>query len=214
MSTPSGATYSRDVASSTLRGRRTQQERSDATRAALVTAARASFAARGYAATSLGDVAAEAGVTKGALYHHFRGKQDLFREVFEGEQNRISLQIVDAYARRADPWKGFYEGCRAFLEASRDPGVQRITLLDAPSVLGWRTMRDIQARYTLRLMKEGVRIAGSDGSIEPRRVEPLAHLLFGSMCEGASLVARSGDQSAAARAVLVEIRRILAVLRS
>src|SRR5687767_8532321 len=120
----------------TPRGR-SQPERSEATTRALEKSARELFASEGYSSTQLDDVVRAAGVTKGALYHHFQGKADLFRAVFEHEQRRLSKVVSDACHRQRDPWKGFFSGCRALLEAQLDPGVQRITLLDAPSVLGW-----------------------------------------------------------------------------
>src|SRR5919106_5213633 len=128
----------------TARPERTQQERSDATIKALVEAARELFARDGYEATLLDDVARAAGVTKGALYHHFGSKRDLFRAVFEAEERGLMRMTAHVSAAHRDPWKGFYEGCRAYLEAVLDPGVQRISLIDAPAVLGSETVREIE----------------------------------------------------------------------
>src|SRR5687768_10283751 len=128
---------------------RTQRDRSDATTKALVDAARELFARDGYEATLLDDVARAAGVTKGALYHHFGGKKGLFRAVFEAEERRLMRMTGKASAAHRDPWKGFYEGCRAYLEAVLDPGVQRITLIDAPAVLGSETVRQIEEQYAM-----------------------------------------------------------------
>src|ERR671918_361237 len=97
--------------------RRSQPERSEATQSALVDSARDLFASEGYSDTQLDDVVREAGVTKGALYHHFQGKADLFRAVFEDEQRRLAKVVSYAYRRKRDPWKGFAAGCRALLEA-------------------------------------------------------------------------------------------------
>ncbi|MBA3301104.1 MAG: TetR/AcrR family transcriptional regulator [Thermoleophilaceae bacterium] len=184
---------------------RTQRERSAATTAELIDAARGLFAADGYAATLLEDVVREAGVTKGALYHHFAGKRELFRAVFEREQRALAAAVTDAYARERDPWEGFHAGCRSFLEASLDPGVQRITLLDAPAALGWEAMRAIEAGYSLAMLREGLEIAIAKGRIAPRPVAPLAHMLLGAICEGAMMTARSEDQPATAREVLAEL---------
>lgn len=189
--------------------RRTLRERSDATTAELVQRARALFASDGYQATSMDDVVAAAGVTKGALYHHFGGKRELFQAVYEREQERLAAIVDEAYAGQTDPWDGFDAGCRAFLQASLDPGVQRITLLDAPSVLGWEGMRDIEARYSLELLSQGLEAAIGAGRIAPRHVRPLAHLLLGAICEGAMMVARSADQTAATDDVLREVSTIL-----
>jgi AcrR family transcriptional regulator len=190
-------------------GRVTQRERSEATVARLVTAARRLFASHGYEATTLDDVVGAAGVTKGALYHHYSGKQALFRSVYEQEQQRIAEAVRDAYLREADPWKGFYAGCRAFLEVSLDPEVQRITLLDAPAALGWDLMREIEEDYSLVPLERGLEIAITSGRIAPRPVRPLAHLLFGAICEGAMMAARSDDPRRATEDVLSELYRML-----
>ena len=188
---------------------RTQRERTEATTGQLLDAARRLFAADGYQATSLDDVVRAAGVTKGALYHHFDGKRDLFRAVFEREQQQLAQACHVAYQRKRDPWEGFYEGCRAFFETVLDPGVQRITVLDGPAVLGWETVRQIEAGYSLAMMRGGIEAAIEAGRIAPRPVAPLANLLFGALCEGAMSVARADDQQAATRALLREVRAML-----
>jgi AcrR family transcriptional regulator len=174
-----------------------------------VESARELFASQGYSATQLDDVVHSAGVTKGALYHHFEGKAALFRAVFEQEQRRLSKVVSDAYHRQRDPWKGFATGCRALLEAQLDPGVQRITLLDAPSVLGWEQMREIQSRYCLRLVKEGLQEAIAAGEIASRPIEPIAHLVMGAIFEGSMMLARADDQRSAAKRLLTELRTLL-----
>jgi AcrR family transcriptional regulator len=191
---------------------RTQAQRSEATTTALVHAARELFAQDGYAATSLDAVVASAGVTKGALYHHFAGKRELFAAVFAAEQERLSTPIVAAYANAAeDPWAAFEAGCRAFIEASQEPGVQRIVLLDAPAALGWETIRELEAG-SLALMELGIQQAIEAGRIEPRAPRPLAHLLFGAVCESAMLVARAPNQRAALKEATAELGRLLGAL--
>ena len=180
----------------------------------MVESARDLFAAKGYSDTQLDDVVRRAGVTKGALYHHFRGKADLFRAVFENEQRRLAKIVSEAYQRQRDPWKGFSAGCRALLEAQLDPGVQRITLLDAPSVLGWEQKREIESRYCLQLVKKGLQAAISKGQMAPRPIEPIAHLVVGAVCEGSMMVARADDQPAAAKRLVTELRILLDAFRS
>jgi AcrR family transcriptional regulator len=192
--------------------RRTQAERSKATTADLLDAARGLFAADGYRATSLEDIVAAAGLTKGALYHHFSGKDDLFREVFAREERALAERQLAAYRRKRDPWAGLYASCKAFFEASLDPGVQRITLLDAPAVLGWEQMRAIEADRGLAHLQETLALLMKAKRISPRPVGPLAHLLHGAMCEGAMMVARSEDQNAANRQVMRELRTLLDAL--
>ncbi len=202
------------MARGAVKTERTQRERSEATTGELLDAARRLFAADGYPATSLDDVVRAAGVTKGALYHHFEDKRDLFRAVFEREHRRLAKIAVEAYRAEDDGWEGLYAGCRAFFEAVLDPGVQRIALLDAPSVLGWEKMREIQEPYSFAQFSEGLQNAIDDGKIAPRPIEPLAHMLLGAMCEAAMMVARASDQRRATREVLAELGRMLEALRA
>ena len=194
--------------------RRSQPERSEATTRALVESARELFASEGYSDTQLDDVVRAAGVTKGALYHHFDGKADLFRAVFAQDQGRLAKMVSEAYHRQRDPWKGFFAGCRALMEANLDPATQRITLLDAPSVLGWEQMRAIQSKYCLRLVKEGLREAIAEGQIASRPIDPIAHLVMGAIFEGSMMVARANDQRAAAKRLLTELRTLLDAFRA
>ena len=196
-------------ASARPRGRRTQRERSETTRRDLLAAARNLFARDGYGATSLEAVVSSSGLTKGALYHHFAAKRDLFRAVFEDEQRRLAAVVAAAYAEKADPWSGFLAGCRAFLGEALDPAVQRIVFLDAPGVLGWEAMHEIETDYGLTLIKEGLSRLMAAGRIRRRPVDPLAHLLFGALTEGALFVARSSDREAARRLVVREFEDLL-----
>ena len=193
---------------------RPQRERSETTTAELVAAARGLFAADGYAATLLDDVVARAGVTKGALYHHFRGKKELFEAVFEREQARIAEEVEAVYGREPDGWAGLHAGCRAFFEACQEPGFQRISLLDGPAVLGWERLREIEDRHTVAGLRLGLEAAVRDGVIAPRPLEPLVQMLNGAMCEAAMLVARSDEPGRVSEQVLAELRVILEALRS
>jgi AcrR family transcriptional regulator len=186
----------------------TQQERTEATTTSLVSAARELFAEDGYAATSLDAVVSKAGVTKGALYHHFAGKRELFEAVFVAEQVRLSDAVMAAVATKDDPWEAFEAGCGAFIEACQEPGAQRIFLLDAPVALGWETIRRLESG-SLELMKQGIQMSIEAGSIQSRPVDPLAHLLFGAVCESAMVVARAPDQDAALDNALAELHRVL-----
>jgi len=192
--------------------RRSQRERSEATRGELLAAARKLFASRGFAATSLEAVVSSCGVTKGALYHHFEGKRDLFRAVFEEEQRRLATVVAEAYTRKADPSWGFIAGCRAFLGEALDPTVQQIVFLDAPGVLGWEVMHELETDYGLTLIKDGLSRLMTAGRIHRRPVDPLAHLLFGALTEGALFVARSSDREAARRRVVREFEGLLKTL--
>src|SRR5688572_15051877 len=120
--------------------------RGEATRAELIRAARALFAERGYAGVGTEEIVAGAAVTRGALYHHFSDKRDLFRAVHEELEQELVASIGDRIAGIEDPWELIVTGVRAFLDACTDPALRRIALLDAPAVLGWEEWREIDAR--------------------------------------------------------------------
>jgi AcrR family transcriptional regulator len=189
--------------------RRTQRERSAGTTAALLDAARSLFAEEGFAGTSLETVAAEAGVTKGALYHHFSSKRELFRAVYAREQERLVEQSFGASARKRDPWDAFEAALVAYFEAASDPAVQRITLLDAPSALGWEECHGIAVSSWSMLIEGGLARAIDAGELEPRPLEPLANLLYGAICQGAMIVARSDNQRKDRAAFLAELRALV-----
>jgi AcrR family transcriptional regulator len=188
--------------------RRTQAERTEATTTALVDAARELFARDGYEAASLDAVAARAGVTKGAVYHHFEGKRQLFEAVFAREVERMAISLVAAYARKKDPWDAFAAGCRAFLDECLDPELQRIVLLDAAAAIGWEEVRRLESPL-LEMMELGISTAVQAGRIAPRPPGPLARFLYGALCETAMVVARAEDQKAAHRQAVGEIGRVL-----
>ncbi len=189
--------------------RRTQRERSETTIADLVDAARRVFVEHGYANASLDDVVNAVGLTKGAVYHHFGGKPDLFRAVYEREQKALAEVCLAAFQRKRDLRLGFQAACRAFFEASLEPGIQRITLIDAPVALGWEGMRDVEDRYSLAMIISGLQAAIDDDQIAKRPVVPLAHLIFGAICEGVMLVAHSENQVAVSRQVLTELKALI-----
>jgi AcrR family transcriptional regulator len=116
------------------------------TRAALLAAGRRLFGGQGYADTSTEDLAAAAGVTKGALYHHFSGKDDVFRAVYEQVKQQITEDVAPSFMQR-DPWDALVGGCMATLDAYLDAEVRRIVMSDGRSVLGWEAVRDVEARY-------------------------------------------------------------------
>ncbi|RAV15831.1 TetR/AcrR family transcriptional regulator [Mycolicibacterium sp. GF69] len=192
--------------------RRTQAERTEATTSALIDAARALFAEDGYDATSLDAVAARAKVTKGAVYHHFDGKRRLFEAVFTREVERMASPLLEAYQRthrrKKDAWEAFGAACRAFLDECLEPGVQRIVLLDAFTALGWADMRRLETPL-LDMMEVAIARAVAEGRIAERPPGPLAHFLFGALCETAMTVARADDQRAAQRQAVGELGRIL-----
>jgi AcrR family transcriptional regulator len=187
-------------------------EQSEATRAALLAAARALFADRGYADTSTEEIVQQAGVTRGALYHHFLDKQDLFRAVVE-ELEREFLARVAAAAPPGGVWDALQAAFQAFLDACLEPAMQRIMLLEAPSVLGWEAYREIEERYSLGALEAALRTAMGEGIIDEQPVGPLARLLLGALREAGMLIAHAGDVAAARSQVGAAVARLLDGLR-
>ena len=192
--------------------RRTQAERTETTTRALVGAAHRLFATRGFAATPIEDILRAAGSARGGLYHHFPSKTELFRAVFEEQEKLLMAAVSAATAGKHDPWAAFRAGCEAFLEGCLDPAVQRIILIDAPSVIGWEAMREIESRYALALLEGGLEAAMQAGRIAKRPTRPLAHFLLGALSESAMAIARAPDPAATMEASKRELGRLLAAL--
>jgi AcrR family transcriptional regulator len=188
-------------------------EQSEATRAALVAAARRLFAARGFAAVGTEEIVRAAGVTRGALYHHFDGKEDLFRAAYEDVERELVERVATDAATARDPLQALQAGAQAFLDACEDPAVQRIALIDAPSVLGWEQWREIDLKYGFGLLHGALEAAMEAGLIERQPVRTLAHLLLGALDEAALLVARADDDGQTRREVGQSLTRLLNALR-
>jgi AcrR family transcriptional regulator len=190
--------------------KRSKAEQSELTRGALLQAARELFTAKGYADTATEEIVQRAGVTRGALYHHFRDKEELFQAVFEAAERELVEKVrADLAPAQLGPWEGLSVGCQAFLDACLEPAVQRIILLDAPSVLGWETWRRIDAEYGLGLVRHGLQAAMEAGDVDPLPVEPLAHMLLGALNEAALLIARAEDVQSARAEVGAVVDRLL-----
>lgn len=173
-----------------------QVERSTATRRRILDAARELFAERGWAATSIDEVVGAAGVTKGALYHHFRDKTDVLRAVYEDQEQRSIERLLAMSVEYDDPLDALRAGCRSFLTACLDPTFRKIALVEAPAGLGWEEWREIDARYGFGLLLAGVEAAMDGGRIRRMPVEPVAHLLLAAVSEAALLIGRAEDPQA------------------
>jgi AcrR family transcriptional regulator len=169
--------------------------RSEATRAELIRVATELFAERGYAGVGTEEIVRRAGVTRGALYHHFADKRDLFRAVHERLEEQVTRGIAERVAGLTDPGESMVTGLRAYLDACEDPAVGRITLVEAPAVLGWLEWRALDARYGLGLVRAGLEVAMAAGVITSRPVDPLAQLLLAAMAEAGLIVAMAADRS-------------------
>ena len=176
---------------------RTQAERRESTRAALIEAARRLFAERGYAAVGTEEIVRAAGVTRGALYHHFDGKRELLAAVYEQMESEIATRLGESVTPGAGPLETLEAGAEMFLDHCLEPEVQRIVLLDAPAVLGWERWREIGARYGLGLIEGLLAVGMQKGEIRRQPLQPLAHALLGALDEVAMFVARSDDPAAA-----------------
>lgn len=183
------------------------------TRAHLVAAGRRLFAERGFAGTSTEEIVATAGVTRGALYHHFRNKQDLFRAVFDEVEEEAEGRVTAVAMAESEPWDGLVAACVAYLDPGLDPAVQRIAL-DAPSVLGWDAWREVASRHRFGLLATGLHWVMASGQIDDQPVAPLAHALLGALREGALYVAGARDRAAAHREAAAAVTSLLAGLRT
>ncbi|HEX8754033.1 MAG TPA: TetR/AcrR family transcriptional regulator [Solirubrobacterales bacterium] len=179
------------------RPRRPQRARAEATRGALIEAARALFTERGYEGVGTEEIVRAAGVTRGALYHHFGGKAELLEAVYE----RLEAESTERVARVVlgseleSPLEAMRAGIEAFLDECAEPELRQIALHDAPAVLGWDRWREIGAANGLGLIEASLSAEIEAGEIRPVPVKPMAHILLGALDEAAMLVARSPDRA-------------------
>lgn len=188
-----------------------QAARSASTRAKLIRAARTLFARRGYADVGTAEIVRRAGVTRGALYHQFASKEELFLAVYEQVEQELTGSVAADLDDVGAPFAALRAGIRIFLEACRAPEVQRIVLVDGPAVLGWERWREVAERYGLGLMEGVIAAAVEAGEIAPLNATALAHLLMGALDEAALLVVRDPDGT---EAVAATFERLLDGLRS
>jgi AcrR family transcriptional regulator len=179
--------------------RQTQAERSESTRAALLSAARVLFAAHGYAGASSETIVAAAGVSRGALQHHFVDKHSLFLAVYEQVETEVVTATAEAgiAAGHEDPLEALRAGCHAYLDAVLDPAVQRICAIDGPAVLSPDIRNEITDRYALGLVRETVQLAVEQGEIADVPIEPLTRMLLAAVIAAAQFVATAADVVAA-----------------
>jgi AcrR family transcriptional regulator len=193
-------------------GVRAQQR--ELTRSTLLEVSRRLFADQGYAAVGLAEIVGAAGVTKGALYHHFAGgKADLFRAVLAGVQAEVAATVAATAEAEDDPWDRLTAGCRAFLTAATEPAVRRIMLVDGPAVLGWAEWRAMDEATSARHLAEALGDLIEAGVLAPQPVAPLTRLLSGAMNEAALWLAETGDPADLAD-VVAALTRMLESLRA
>jgi AcrR family transcriptional regulator len=184
-------------------------ERRDATRERILAVATELFATKGYDATAIPEVLAATGLSRGALYHHFASKEELFTAVLEQVEGEVADRVVAAARSAASPSDAVVRGCTAFLRMAREPAVTRIVLTDAPAVVGWERWREIDARFAFGLLKTGLDAARGG----PRPDSDLvAHVVLAALLEVALLVARSDRPRAAIRDGEAVLRDLVAAV--
>jgi len=184
----------------------------EATRSALIREARQVFGEQGYVDTSIDEVVARAGVTKGAVYHHFDGKEGLFRAVFEQVHREVTDQAAAEFLG-PDAWEALLRGCALWVDAHLDPQVRRIALQDARAVLGWDEVRAIENRFGAVALRGALRKAMHAGVLERQPLRPLSLLLIGALGEGCLYISESDDPVGARAEVRALVIRMLSAFR-
>lgn len=201
-----GARCRKLVTVATMRSRRLDY--SESTRSALVDSAVGLFTEKGYAATSLDEVARRARVTKGALYHHFTGKQALFEAAFEKVESRVIGRLEEIIARPEPPWERALSGLREFITSCLDPAYQRIAIHEAPVVMGWERWREAEERASFGLVRANLADLIEAGELDEVPLDITSRLLFGALSAAATEIAGSPDPQrvgAEVEAVIVQL---------
>ncbi len=186
----------------------------EATTKRLLEVARVHFTKHGYAQTATEKIVEEAGVTRGALYHHFGSKEGLFKAVVEIVQQDVAARIEKAVSKLSDPWQQLLVGCKTFLTASMDADIQQIMLVDAPAVLGFETWREIDSQNSMRLLQKNLQELVDKKIMRTPSVEAFTHLLSGAMNEAALWVARSKNPKQALTEAMKTLEHLLESVKS
>lgn len=198
-----------------------RSEQRDATRHGLIAHARARFAHEGFAAVSLSQIVADAGVTKGALYHHFASKGELFRAVLEQVQREVGERVAAAADTAAEQeqdarqrgWIALLAGCEAFLVAATEEGARRIMLVDGPAVLGWARWRELDEANSARHLEEAVTELVTTGVLADVDPSAVTRLISGALNEAALWIAHSEDRGRDLAATMAAMTSMLAGIR-
>ncbi len=184
-------------------------EQGQQTRRHLLDVARALFVQHGYDATSIELVLERASISRGALYHHFSSKRDLFEAVLDDVEGRLAQATLQAAAGLDDPLAMVRAGCHAFLRKARDPDIARIVLTDAPAVVGWQRWREIDERHSFGVLKLGVASTPAGAALSAAVQDTLAHVLLSALLELGTLIARSDKPRATERTARDVLDRLL-----
>lgn len=191
----------------------TKAAQTQATKERMERVARELFARHGFAGVSAEELVAKAGVTRGALYHHYDGKEGLFEAVVDGVMQDMHAKLATAAAKHADPLEALEQGIGVYLKICADEKVQRILLVDAPAVLGWPRWRELDAKYGFGLVKQALSRAAKAGLLRQHDVDVLAHVLLGALTEAAMAVARSPHPAQMRKEVERALASVLAAWR-
>jgi len=186
-----------------------RSEQGQATRQQLVSVATELFGARGYEATSIEAVLDAAGVSRGSLYHHFPSKEALFEAAMQAVETRVGEETLAAVEGATDSASLLRAGCLAWIRIAGDPVVQRIILLDAPSVLGWERWREIEEEHALGMIRSTMQLAALEGHIPRDLVDVFAHTLLATMNELALMMVRADDFASAQRTAELAVDELL-----
>lgn len=198
---------------SVLTSRSRRVDHTESTRQALVDSALDLFTKRGYASTSLDAIVKRAKVTKGALYHHFSGKQALFEAVFHDVETGALTELAAVVDGDGTPWQRAVAGVDAYVRVCLQPAYQRIVVHEAPVVMGWERWREAEERFSYGLVRQSVAALVEAGEIEPLPVEVTARILFGALTSGAEVIAGATEPKKAAAEVSRTIVTVLAGMR-
>lgn len=188
--------------------------RAEATQKTLRRQARKLFAQKGYSGANTGELVSRARVTKGALYHHFENKRELYYTVVEDLERELVERIEAAAAAFRDPWDQLRAMCRAYLEACRDPALARTLVLEAPVVLGWKTWCELEQRYEVAAFARRLKQAGGVGTGLEQPAETLAQVILGALTTGVRVIATAENSDVARVKVQDTIDRVLGGLRA
>jgi AcrR family transcriptional regulator len=191
----------------------TQEERREATRNAVLVAAQMRFGSFGYSRVTVDEIAADAKVAKGAIYHHFPTKADLFEAVLQIAASKILSEVQATVMQQSNILTAMFAGNRAFFASCANPQFAQIFLKDGPAVLGWHRWREIDASLFGGMVRDGLFAAMELGIIVKRPINPLVHLILGAVTEAAIDCANSENFAETAEIYLEGLEAILNGLR-
>jgi AcrR family transcriptional regulator len=194
-----------------MRSRRTDY--SESTKQALVDSATELFTRNGYAATSLDAIVKRARVTKGALYHHFSGKQALFEAAFNQVETKAMAQLTKAIDGEGSPWERALEGVQEYIKVCLDPTYQRLIIREAPVVMGYERWRECEERFSFGIVRRVLEQLIEAGELGDIPVEVTARMMFASLAAGANIIAEAGDPKKASAEVFTALIHMIEGIR-